>query len=165
MTLKWSVCERFHEYLYGGKFQVYTDNNPLMYVLTTAKLDATGQRWVASLANYDFTIHYRSGKQNTEADALSRNHTAAPRCPCTSRPSTMTKKMSGSNPLHLLKAIWRRSKLKCWLQTFKRLKTPLLSLMRMSAYPYHIHSDSFLSFKIGGTLSVNDHFSCHQFVF
>ena len=27
---------------------------------------------MASLANYDFTIHYRSGKQNTEADALSR---------------------------------------------------------------------------------------------
>ena len=38
----------------------------------TAKLDATGQWWVASLANYDFTIHYRSGKQNTEAGALSR---------------------------------------------------------------------------------------------
>ena len=27
---------------------------------------------MASLANYDFTIHYRSGKQNTEADTLSR---------------------------------------------------------------------------------------------
>ena len=72
LALKWSVCERFHEYLYGEKFQVYTDNNPLTYILTTAKLDATGQWWVASLANYDFTIHYRSGKQNTEADALSR---------------------------------------------------------------------------------------------
>ena len=43
-----------------------------MYILTTAKLDATGQQWVASLANYDFTIHYQSGKQNIEADALSR---------------------------------------------------------------------------------------------
>ena len=72
LALKWSVCERFHEYLYGGKFQVYTDNNPLMYILTTAKLDATRQWWVAFLANYDFTIHYRSGKQNAEADALSR---------------------------------------------------------------------------------------------
>ena len=72
LALKWSVCERFHEYLYGGKFQLYTDNNPLMYILTTTKLDTTGQWWVASLANYDFTIHYRSDKQNTEADALSR---------------------------------------------------------------------------------------------
>ena len=31
-----------------------TDNNPLTYILTSAKLDATGQRCVASLANYDF---------------------------------------------------------------------------------------------------------------
>ena len=41
---KWSIKERFHEYLYGGHFEVYTDNNPLTYILTTAKLDATGQR-------------------------------------------------------------------------------------------------------------------------
>ena len=45
LALKWSVCERFHEYLYGGKFQVYTDNNLLTYILMTAKLDATGQQW------------------------------------------------------------------------------------------------------------------------
>ena len=64
--------ERFHEYLYGGHFEVYTDNNPLTYILTTAKLDATGQRWVASLANYNFKIFYKSGKLNVEADALSR---------------------------------------------------------------------------------------------
>ena len=48
------------------------DNNQLTYILTTAKLDATGQRWVASLANYNFKIFYRSGKLNVEADALSR---------------------------------------------------------------------------------------------
>ena len=72
LALKWTVTERFHEYLYGGGFEVYTDNNPLTYVLTTAKLDATGQRWIASLANYNFKIHYRSGKSNIDADALSR---------------------------------------------------------------------------------------------
>ena len=48
------------------------DNNPLTYILTSTKLDATGQRWVASLANYDFQIFYKSGKTNVEADALSR---------------------------------------------------------------------------------------------
>ena len=72
LALKWSVTERFHEYLYGGHFEVYTDNNPLTYILTTAKLDSTGQRWVASLANYNFKIFYRSGKLNVEANALSR---------------------------------------------------------------------------------------------
>ena len=44
LALKWSVPERFHEYLYGGEFEVYT-NNLLTYILTTVKLDATGQRW------------------------------------------------------------------------------------------------------------------------
>ena len=59
--MKWAICEKFHEYLYGSTpFEVYTDNNPLTYVLTTAKLDACGQRWVAKLANYNFTIQYRS---------------------------------------------------------------------------------------------------------
>ena len=43
LALKWSICDRFHEYLYGAHFKVFTDNNPLMYVLSTAKLDATGQ--------------------------------------------------------------------------------------------------------------------------
>ena len=53
-------------------FDVHTDNNPLTYVLTTAKLDAMRQRWIASLATYNFHIHYKSGKSNVEADALSR---------------------------------------------------------------------------------------------
>ena len=71
LALKWSITDRFHEYLYGRHFEVYTDNNPLTYILTTAKLDATGQRWVASLANCNFKIFYKSGKLNVEADALS----------------------------------------------------------------------------------------------
>ena len=72
LALKWAVTSRFHEYLYGGEFAVYTDNNSLTYVLTTAKLNATGQRWIAALANYNFSLHYKSGKTNIEADALSR---------------------------------------------------------------------------------------------
>ena len=72
LALKWSVTERFHKYLYGGHFEVYTDNNPLTYILTTARLDVTGQRWVASLANNNFKIFYKSRKLNVEADTLSR---------------------------------------------------------------------------------------------
>ena len=41
-------------------------------MLTTAKLDAMGHRWIAGLTNYNFHIHYKSGKSNVEADALSR---------------------------------------------------------------------------------------------
>ena len=66
------MTDKFHDYLYGNKFQVRTDNNPLTYVLTTAKLDATGHRWLASLSNYNFKLRYRSGRKNQDADALSR---------------------------------------------------------------------------------------------
>ena len=73
LALKWAVCEKIHEYLYGSNmFEMYTDNNPLTYVLSSATLDACGQRWVAKLANYNFTIKYKCGFSNVEADALSR---------------------------------------------------------------------------------------------
>ena len=72
LALKWAVVEKFHEYLYGSTFDVYTDNNPLTYVLTTAKLEAASHHWVTSLANYNFRLHYWAGKTNIDTDALSR---------------------------------------------------------------------------------------------
>ena len=65
------MTDKFHEYLYGGEFEVFMDNNLLTYIMTSAKLDATGQCWVAVLSIYNFHIYYRSGKTNTNADALS----------------------------------------------------------------------------------------------
>ena len=52
--------------------EVITDNNLLTYILTTAKLDATGQRWITSLSDCNFPIKYRSGRKNADADGLSR---------------------------------------------------------------------------------------------
>ena len=72
LALKWAVTDKFKDYLYGKHFEVYTDNNPLTYILTSAKLDAVGQRWVASLAPFSFDIYYKSGKHNVDADGLSR---------------------------------------------------------------------------------------------
>ena len=72
LTLKWTVVEKFHECLYGSNFDVYTNNNPLMYVLTVAKLDAVSHWWVASLANCNFWLYYRAGKTNIDAGTLSR---------------------------------------------------------------------------------------------
>ncbi len=72
LALKWAVVDKFHDYLYGLKFIVRTDNNPLTYVLTTAKLNATGHRWLAALATYDFSLQYKPGRHNIDADVLSR---------------------------------------------------------------------------------------------
>ena len=77
LALKWAITEQFHEYLspYGknrNEFVVRTDNNPLTYIFTSTNLDAAGQRWVARLANYNFSLEYQKGKDNTVADFLSR---------------------------------------------------------------------------------------------
>ena len=68
LCLQWSVTEKFHDYLYGNKFEVCTDNNPLTYVLSSAKLDTTGHRWLAALSSFDFKLTYRSGRSNGDAE-------------------------------------------------------------------------------------------------
>ena len=73
LALKWAICEQFRDYLYyTPSFVVFTDNNPLTYVLSTAKLNATGFRWIGEEADFNFNIRYRPGKMNTDAHTLSR---------------------------------------------------------------------------------------------
>ena len=73
LALKWAVTEQFRDFLYySPTFTVFTDNNPLTYINTTAKLNATAHRWVSELADFHFSIRYRPGKVNTDADFLSR---------------------------------------------------------------------------------------------
>ena len=72
LALKWAVADKFREYLLGSEFVVYTDNNPLTYLQSKSKLKAVEQRWAAELASFNFKIEYRAGKNNTNADALSR---------------------------------------------------------------------------------------------
>ena len=39
-----------------------------MYILILAKLDVVSQNWVVALANYNFQLHYKTGKSNVEVD-------------------------------------------------------------------------------------------------
>lgn len=73
LALQWAVCEKFSHWLKGHKFTVWSDNNPLMYILTKPKLDACEQRWVSKLAPYSFDIRHIPGRLNVVADALSRD--------------------------------------------------------------------------------------------
>ena len=83
LALKWAVTEQFHEYLspYGknrNEFVVHTDNNLLTYIFSSANLDAAGQRWVACLTSYNFSLEYQKGKDNTVADFLSQMNECLP---------------------------------------------------------------------------------------
>lgn len=72
LALYWAITEKFRDILLGAEFVVFTDNNPLSYLQTTAKMGATETRWQADLAQFNFEIKFRSGRLNANADALSR---------------------------------------------------------------------------------------------
>ena len=71
LVLKWSITEHFKGYLAYALFVICMDNNPLTYVLTTPNLDALGNRWVGTLASFEFTLEYQKGADNGATDALS----------------------------------------------------------------------------------------------
>ena len=69
--------KRFHQYLYGRKFNIYSDHKPLQYLLgetrgIPAMASARVQRWALTLSAYDYTITYKAGAKLANADALSR---------------------------------------------------------------------------------------------
>lgn len=89
LAMKWAMAQKFREYLLGNTCVVWTDNNPLSH-LNTAKLGATEQRWVAELAVFNYTVRYRPGRSNQNADALSRQPSfCAPIFTVPSRPGTL----------------------------------------------------------------------------
>ncbi|XP_056118298.1 uncharacterized protein K02A2.6-like [Rhinichthys klamathensis goyatoka] len=71
------AVKRFHQYLYGRSFTVFTDHKPLMSLFSEHKsvpsmASARIQRWALTLSAYQYRIVYRAGKENANADALSR---------------------------------------------------------------------------------------------
>lgn len=68
---------KFHRYLYGRTFTLYTDHQPLVGILGQDKpvpsiAAARMQRWAMTLAAYKYQLKYRRGKNIEVADALSR---------------------------------------------------------------------------------------------
>ena len=108
LALKWSICDHFRDYLYyAPHFTVFTDNNPLTYVLSTAKLNATGYRWIAELADFHFKIRYRPGHCNIDADALSRlPYQYQSSCTLETSPDTIHAIVNGVHAQEAGKATW-----------------------------------------------------------
>jgi len=67
----WAV-KHFRPYLYGHSCHLYTDHDALKSLLNTPHPSGKLARWGLALQEVDIHIHYRPGKKNANADALSR---------------------------------------------------------------------------------------------
>lgn len=63
---------KFHTYLFGRHFYLYTDHKALESVLTKPSLSARITRWSLAMQQYDFDIIHVPGRSHFVPDALSR---------------------------------------------------------------------------------------------
>ena len=74
------ACEKFHLYLVGCQFTLYTDHQGLEILYSAmAKQSARIQRWALRLQQYNYTVKHRPGTGNP-ADFLSWLELAIPVC-------------------------------------------------------------------------------------
>ena len=71
LAIVWSI-DKFRPYIWGRKFVVWTDHNPLTHLRTAKDTHGRMTRWYLALQDYDFVIEYIPGTQNFTTDALLR---------------------------------------------------------------------------------------------
>ena len=69
--------KKYHQYVFGRQFEIKTDHKPLTHIFSGSRAIPTMassrlQRWALLLGAYNYTIQYKEGKENANADALSR---------------------------------------------------------------------------------------------
>ncbi|KAK2578442.1 hypothetical protein KPH14_001059 [Odynerus spinipes] len=69
--------KKFHQYLYGNKFTLYTDHRPLVHILAPSKSlplysAMRMQHYALFLRGFNYTIKYKNTKLHSNADCLSR---------------------------------------------------------------------------------------------
>jgi hypothetical protein len=64
--------KRWRQYLLGSTFKIFTDQKSLKCLMTQTIQTPEQQKWLTKLVGYNYEIHYKPGKENVVADALSR---------------------------------------------------------------------------------------------
>ncbi|KAG1164959.1 hypothetical protein G6F36_013596 [Rhizopus arrhizus] len=70
-----AICylfERFHKWLYGSHFTLYTDHKSLVYLGTQNIPNPMMLNWFETIFNYTFKVIHRPGIENVLPDSLSR---------------------------------------------------------------------------------------------
>jgi hypothetical protein len=71
------AVKKFHQFLYGWHFTIYTDHKPLLRIFSSEcaipqMASSRIQRWALTMSTYEYDVIFRPGKENSNADALSR---------------------------------------------------------------------------------------------
>ena len=82
------AIQHWRPYLWGRRFLIRTDHYSLKFLLDQRIVTYPQQHWLSKLMGYDFSVEYRSGRENTVADALSRCHENPATIHAVSSPST-----------------------------------------------------------------------------
>lgn len=71
LAIIWAV-KHFRPYLFGRRFKIVTDHQPLKWLFSMKDSNSRIVRWRLKLEEFDYEIIYKAGKYNVNADALSR---------------------------------------------------------------------------------------------
>ena len=77
LGLVWAA-RYFRPYLLGHSCVVYTDHSTSLSILNTARLSGKSARWALTIQEMDLTIKQKAGKDNSNADTLSRHPVPTP---------------------------------------------------------------------------------------
>jgi len=66
------VLKIWRHYLYGSRFEVFSDHKSLKYLFDQKEWNMRQRRWLELFKDYDFGLNYHPCKGNVVADALSR---------------------------------------------------------------------------------------------
>jgi transposase InsO family protein len=70
-SIVWGI-KVFRPYLFGQHFNIITDHRALVWLFNITDPGSRLTRWRLKLEEYQYTIHFKPGVNNTNADALSR---------------------------------------------------------------------------------------------
>lgn len=76
------ALNKWRHYLVGNKLIIRTDQKSLKYLTSQRLLEGVQHKLMLKLLEYDYSIEYKKGKENSVADALSRKaeHFQQPNC-------------------------------------------------------------------------------------
>jgi len=66
------ALKRLDPYIFLAKVDLYSDHDPLRFIVNNASTSPRLSRWALALTRYDLNFHHIKGEVNKVADALSR---------------------------------------------------------------------------------------------